>query len=98
MTAVVHRRIIATSRGEGDVLLGDKKMKSLNAKLALSAVAIAMLATPALAARSRDHVYQRPTYDMVQPQQQVGTYPNGAAKTGTAESVQSGAEFNLLTN
>jgi hypothetical protein len=80
-------------------------MKSLNAKLALSAVAIAMLATPALAARARAHVYQRPTYDMqrptydmVQPQQQVGTYPNGAARTGTANSVQSGAEFNLLTN
>jgi hypothetical protein len=69
-------------------------MKSLNMKLALSAVAIAMLATPALAARSREHVIQRPTYDTMQSGQ-FETYPNGAARTGTAASVQSGAEFNL---
>jgi hypothetical protein len=36
-------------------------------------------------------------YDTYQggPSAQVETYPNGAARTGTAESVQSGAEFNL---
>jgi hypothetical protein len=73
-------------------------MKSLNMKLALSAVAIAMLATPALAARSHTQVSQRPIYDTYQGDQgaQVETYPNGAGRTGTAESVQSGAEFNLL--
>jgi len=74
-------------------------MNSLNTKLAFSALAIAMLTTPAFAARSRAHVDQRPTYDMIQSDpQQVGTYPNGAAKTGTADSVQSGAMFNLLKN
>jgi hypothetical protein len=31
-------------------------------------------------------------------QQQVGTYPNGAAKTGTAENTQDGAAFDLLKN
>jgi hypothetical protein len=73
-------------------------MKSLN-KFALAVIAAAVVATPALAAHARDHAYQRPTYDMVQqPTQQVGTYPNGAARSGTADSVQSGAEFNLLTN
>jgi hypothetical protein len=71
-------------------------MKSLNTKLALSAVAIAMLATPALAARTQHQVPQQPLYDTVQSQ--VGTYPDGAPKTGTAENVQSGAEFNLLKN
>jgi len=69
-------------------------MKSLNMKLALSAVAVAMLATPAFAARSHQQVSQRPTYDTYQGSQ-VETYPNGAARTGTAESVQSGAEFNV---
>jgi hypothetical protein len=73
------------------------EVKSLNMKLALSAVAIAMLATPALAARSHTQVAPRPMYDTYQggPSAQVETYPNGAARTGTAESVQSGAEFNL---
>jgi hypothetical protein len=74
-------------------------MKSINTKLALSAVAIAMLATPALAARSHERMSQRPLYDTTQGiQQQVGTYPNGAAKTGTAENAESGAAFNLLKN
>ena len=74
-------------------------MNSLNTKLAFSALAIAMLTTPALAARSHGRVDQRPTYDMIQNgQQQIGSYPNGAPKTGTADSVESGAEFNLLKN
>jgi hypothetical protein len=73
-------------------------MKTLNVKLALAAVAIAALATPALAARSHERV-ARPVYDTTQGvQQQVGTYPNGAAKTGTAENVDSGAAFDLLKN
>jgi hypothetical protein len=77
-------------------------MKSLNMKLALSAVAVAMLATPALAARSHTQVAPRPMYDSYQGNQgyqapQVETYPNGASRTGTAESVESGAEFNLET-
>ena len=74
-------------------------MKSFNTKLALTAMAVAMLATPALAARSHARVSERPIYDTTQSaQQQIGTYPNGAPKTGTADNVESGAEFNLLKN
>jgi hypothetical protein len=69
-------------------------MKSLNLKLALTAVAIAMLATPALAAHSRGLASQQPTNDTYQTNQ-VWTYPDGAIRGGSAESVQSGAEFNL---
>jgi hypothetical protein len=71
-------------------------MKSLNMKLALSALAIAMLATPALA---KTHHQARDSQDYVgsaavQPAPEH--YPDGGAgRTGTAESFQSGAEFNL---
>jgi len=73
-------------------------MKSLNMKLASAALAIAMLATPALAARSHQQSSQQSNYSTNKAIQseQVGTYPNGASRTGSAESVQSGAEFNLL--
>ncbi len=71
-------------------------MNSLATKLAFSALVVATLATPAFAARSRGHLDQRPTYDVIQgDQQQVETYPNGATRSGSANSVQSGAEFNL---
>jgi hypothetical protein len=74
-------------------------MKSLSTKFAFSALAVAMLATPAFAARSHAHAVQRPIYDSVQSYpQEIGTYPNGAARTGTADSLQSGAEFNLQRN
>jgi hypothetical protein len=73
-------------------------MTSFKMKLALSVLAIAALATPALAARSHQQVSQRPVYDAVQSGQ-VGTYPDGGAgRTGTAASAQSGAEFNLQNN
>jgi hypothetical protein len=72
-------------------------MKSLNMKLALSAFAIALLATPALAARSHQQASQQPNYfDQANQGGQVFTYPNGAERTGTIASRQSGAEFNLL--
>jgi hypothetical protein len=72
-------------------------MKSLNTKLALSALAVALLATPALA-KSHQHISREQIQDYagsasVQPLPEH--YPNGAARTGTADSVQSGAEFNL---
>jgi len=67
-------------------------MKSLNMKLALTAVAIAMLATPALAQRQQ-HQQQQAQYQTAPGD--VGTYPNGAPKTGSAESQQDGADFNL---
>jgi hypothetical protein len=73
-------------------------MKSLNMKLAMSAIAIAMLATPALA-RTHQQLSTKQLQDYagtaaVQPDQL--RYPNGATKTGSAESVESGADFNLM--
>jgi hypothetical protein len=72
-------------------------MKSINIKLAMCTVAIAMLATPALA---KTHQQTRDLQDYAGTgaiqQSQVPQYPNGGAgRTGTAESYQSGAEFNL---
>jgi hypothetical protein len=92
----------AKSCGKGDRETENRKMKSLNMKLALSAVAIAiaMLATPALAKTHRHVSTQQ------QQQNDAGTsaiqqgpvlhYPNGGVgRTGTAQSLESGAEFNL---
>jgi hypothetical protein len=75
-------------------------MKSLNMKLVLTAVGLAMLATPALAQKQhRQPIPQQLQDSTVNPDQNyVGTYPNGALRSGSAESVQSGAEFNLLKN
>jgi hypothetical protein len=59
-------------------------MTSLKIKLAMSAIAIAMLATPALAAGTTG-TQQGP----------ISHYPDGGAgRTGTAQSYQSGAMFN----
>ena len=65
-------------------------MKSLTRKLLLSALAVAVVATPALAQRphrlapaQRANVYSVPTY------------PNPVTRSGSAESVESGAAFNL---
>ena len=64
-------------------------MNSLNTKLAFSSLVVAMLATPAFAQR---------LHQPSQPQDYYGSqtehYPNGGARTGTAESYQSGAMFN----
>jgi hypothetical protein len=65
-------------------------MKSLTSKLLLSALGIALVATPALAQRPHRHA----------PAQQaniypVPTYPNPVTRSGSAESVESGAAFNL---
>jgi hypothetical protein len=65
----------------------------LNIKLILSAVGIALLATPALAQESYPHASSRNLYNY-QTSGSVGVYPNGASRSGSAESVQSGAEFN----
>jgi hypothetical protein len=73
-------------------------MKSLNTKLALAVVAVAVLASPAFAASSHQQTAQQPDYATNGTFQrgQFYTYPNGATKTGSAENVESGAEFNLL--
>jgi hypothetical protein len=77
-------------------------MKSLKVKLALGAVAVAMLATPAFAQRP----HQRVQNERLQTQDYVGGeayqnvaplhYPDfGADRTGSLESQESGAEFSL---
>ena len=65
----------------------------LTTKLFLSAVGIALLATPALAQESYRHSSSRNLYNY-QTNDPAGVYPNGAIRSGSAESVQSGAEFN----
>jgi len=75
-------------------------MKSLNTKLAFSALIVAALATPAFAqghhSRRQLEDYAGPVQQYADPIQQAEPlhYPNGAARTGTAESYQSGAMFN----
>jgi hypothetical protein len=76
-------------------------MKSLNTKLALSALAIAMLATPALAQGSRHHqaASQPQLQDSWTTNNQsnpVGTYPNGATRSGSVYSRESGADDNVI--
>lgn len=65
----------------------------LNTKLLLSVVGVALLATPAMAQQSYRHASSRNLYNY-QANGSVGVYPNGAVRSGSAESVQSGAEFN----
>jgi hypothetical protein len=67
-------------------------MKSRNSKLLLAALGVALLATPAFAQR----IYRHAQYPQPEYQNSVGTYPNGAIRSGSAESVESGAEFNVL--
>jgi hypothetical protein len=65
-------------------------MKSLTSKLLLAALGIALVATPALAQRPhRQAPAQRAN---LYP---VPTYPNPVTRSGSAESVESGAAFNL---
>ena len=80
-------------------------MKSLNTKLVLSAFGLALLATPAFAQtpapvqkpQHQSYRQQRPLEDYsVTPQ--VGTYPNGAIRSGSEENRESGAEDNLIRN
>ncbi len=76
-------------------------MKSLNMKLALTALAVATLATPAFAQRQHQHVsntqmqiqdYAGSDYQNVAPLH----YPDfGADRTGSLESQESGAQFSL---
>jgi hypothetical protein len=65
-------------------------MKSLTSKLLLSALGIALVATPALAQRPH-----RPAPAQRANVYSVPTYPNPVTRSGSAESVESGAAFNL---
>lgn len=67
-------------------------MKSFTSRLLLSAVAIAIVATPALA--------QRPHRQAALPEAYanpyaVGVYPNPVTRSGSEQSIQSGAAFNV---
>jgi hypothetical protein len=73
-------------------------MHSLNTKVFLAALGVAVLATPALAQPTRHRqqedygVTQRaPAAQYPAPREQ---YPNGAVKSGSEENVESGAAFN----
>jgi hypothetical protein len=72
-------------------------MKSINTKLVLSALGIALLATPAFAAKQKTS-YQglQNSASSYNTQSDVGTYPNGAIRSGSAYSRESGAEDNLI--
>ena len=72
-------------------------MTSLSTKVAFSALVVAALATPAFAQghHARRQLQDYYTGGAVMQQAEPLHYPNGAARTGTEESVQSGAEFNL---
>lgn len=69
-------------------------MKSLIRKLALSALAIAMLATPALA-KEHQTAASRQQGTIATQQAEAPHYPNGGLKSGSADSFRSGAEFDL---
>ena len=72
-------------------------MKALSTKLVLSAIGFALLATPAFAQRPQHQASPQGLYNYQDPQPYaVGVYPNGASRSGSAESVQSGAEFNTM--
>jgi hypothetical protein len=78
-------------------------MTSLNARLVLSAVSIALLATPAFA----QHLHRRSSpfeydarggiraYAAVLPGDSATGYPNPVTHSGTAAQIQSGAAFDL---
>jgi|GEM_PF-2058046 hypothetical protein len=77
-------------------------MISRNVKLALSVVAVSMLATPALAQRQHQRFpsaqlqQMRGYMDGADPAAAPLHYPNGGAdRTGSLESQESGAAFNL---
>ncbi len=78
-------------------------MKTFNTKLALSVMAVAVLATPALAQQSRRQpVAPYSSYEGLQNSAAgasntvVGTYPNGAIRSGSVYSRESGADDNLI--
>jgi hypothetical protein len=74
-------------------------MKSLSTKLILSALGVALLATPAFAAKHHQASYQglqNSAAGAPAPTTDVGTYPNGATRTGSAYSRESGADDNVV--
>jgi len=85
MPQLVQRQIAVIQTAEGDTEVKDWTMKSLNSKLVLSALGIALLATPAFA--------QKPTYRQqatTQYPQYKETYPNPQVHSGSALSREMG--------
>ena len=71
-------------------------MKSLSTKLVLSALGVALLATPAFAAKHHPASYQGLQNSAASAPTDIGTYPNGATRTGSAYSRDSGADDNVI--
>ena len=82
-------------------------MTSLNARIVLSAVGVALLATPTFAQRLHHRSSPRALYDyqrnanglasfaQVPPGDPSAGYPNPVTRSGSAEQVQSGAALDL---
>lgn len=64
----------------------------LNTKLILSAIGIALLATPALAQEPYRHSSPRAQYNY-QTNDPAGVYPNPVTRSGSAAQAQSGAAY-----
>ena len=74
-------------------------MKSLTTKLVLSALGVALLATPAFAAKHHQASYQglqNSAAGAPAPTTDIGTYPNGATRSGSVYSRESGADDNVI--
>jgi hypothetical protein len=74
-------------------------MKLLNTKLMLSAVGIALLATPVLAQGQHPKQTSQQQWESTNnpaAPTTVGTYPNGASKSGSAYSREDGADDNVI--
>ena len=91
---IVHRRIFRKYIPRVTLNRENKKMKSLNTKLVLSALAVALLATPAFAQRSHQ---QTSTGTQTQYQlraanngQEMNTYPNPQGHSGSEQSYENG--------
>lgn len=70
-------------------------MKSLNTKLVLSVLGIAMLATPAFAQRPHRQQAQQQMQYQAAPGNVTNGYPNPTVHSGSEELRESGAAFDL---
>lgn len=73
-------------------------MKSLNTRLVLSALGVALLATPAFAAKHQNSYEGLQNYAPGYSDQaySAGTYPNGTPYSGSVLSRESGARDNVI--
>src|ERR1700722_12625490 len=101
--SVTERDLCSAKSGVGRrprvTVIGDSKMKSLSTKLILSALGVALLATPAFAAKHHQASYQglqNSAAGAPAPTTDVGTYPHGATRRGSVYSRESGADDNVV--